>query len=77
MAVLSEFAAMASTNGLECAILDAPHSCRHNASIRAEGLVGSLWSAHELQVNPRQVSLLLRQWLAECLGVRFEFTVHA
>jgi FAD dependent oxidoreductase TIGR03364 len=41
--------------------------------LRAEGLMGALWSATELTVDPRQVIAGLPGFLAERFGVRFHF----
>ena len=70
--VLEEFAAAANADGFACALLDASDTVARHDAVRRDGLKGSLWSEHEWQVNPRVVSRLIRQWLDERLGVRFE-----
>jgi glycine/D-amino acid oxidase-like deaminating enzyme len=47
--------------------------------IRAEGLLGGLWSETELVVDPRKVARTLPAFLAERYGVhlRYAVAVHA
>ena len=71
-AVLAEFASSANTDGFRCELFNAAQTMRLGAPIRAQGLIASLWSAHELQINPRQISELLPQWLAERYGVQYQ-----
>jgi FAD dependent oxidoreductase TIGR03364 len=72
LAVLSEFAAGAAADGFACEVLNPARTVERSAYVRTEGLLGALWSPHELQVNPRQVSERTRQWLSERWHVAFE-----
>ncbi len=76
LAVLAEFAERANTGGFTCELLDSGQTRERSASLRAEGLTGSLWSPHELQVNPRQVMLRVAEWLRETWHVQFESGTH-
>lgn len=70
--VATEFAGGASADDFSCRLLDPAETtarCRH---VRPEGLLGSLWSPHEVQVNPRQVLERVPRWLAQRWHVRFE-----
>lgn len=72
LSVLSEFAARANADGFACEVLDPLRTVERSTHVRRDGLLGSLWSPHELQVNPRQVSECLRRWLSERWRVVFE-----
>lgn len=74
--VLSEFAAGANAEGLACEVVDASRTRKWSPQVRREGLRGSLWSPHEVQVNPRHVMARLPAWLEQTWGVRFEPSTH-
>jgi FAD dependent oxidoreductase TIGR03364 len=70
--VLEEFASSANGDGFACRLLSPAETVDRRCHIRAEGLVGALWSPHELQVNPRQVLVQVTRWLEQRWGVRVE-----
>lgn len=72
-AVAREFAERAPALGYECAWLPARQTLEKTQAVRADGLLGSLWSASELTVDPRQVVSALPEFLAEAFGVRCLF----
>jgi D-hydroxyproline dehydrogenase subunit beta len=72
LAVLTEFAASATTDGFACELLDPEHTRERSAHVRSQGLLGALWSPHEVQVNPRQVMERVPLWLSEQWPVQFE-----
>jgi len=69
--VLSEFAERADADGFECRLLSPAETTARQHRIRTTGLRGSLWSPHEVQVNPRQVLVQVSQWLEQRWHVRF------
>ncbi|HEY6212190.1 MAG TPA: TIGR03364 family FAD-dependent oxidoreductase [Vicinamibacterales bacterium] len=72
-AVGREFAEMAPALGYECAWLARDEALERSRAIRAEGLVGALWSGTELTVDPRRIVGALPAFLAEQYGVQFFF----
>jgi FAD dependent oxidoreductase TIGR03364 len=72
-AVGREFAAQAPSLGYECSWLHASETLAASKAVRAEGLLGSLWSPTELTVDPRQVVGSLPKFLAQRHGVQFHF----
>lgn len=72
LAVLAEFATRASADGFACDMLDPARTLARSPHVRAQGLLGSLWSPHELQINPRQMMQRLPPWLTERWRVQFE-----
>lgn len=73
VAVGREFNDKAPALGYECAWLSAKETLERSHAIRAEGLLGALWSPTELTVDPRQVVGSLPRFLAERYGVEFFF----
>jgi len=71
VAVGKEFSAKAASLGYECAWLTAHQTLDRSHAIRAEGLLGALWSPTELTVDPRQIIRTLPQFLSERYGVQF------
>lgn len=71
--VLQEFAAKSADLGFACQLLTADEVLRRTPAANPQGLLGGLWSATELGVNPRKVIHELPAWLAAKYGVQFEF----
>ena len=72
-AVGREFSEKAPRLGYECAWLTPQETLQRSKAVRAEGLLGALWSPTELTVDPRQVVRSLPGFLAERYGVEFFF----
>jgi len=72
-AVGQEFSEKAPAFGYECAWLPPQQTRKRSEAIRAEGLLGALWSPTELTVDPRQVTRVLPKFLTERYGVQFFF----
>jgi len=72
-AVLEEFALDGPALGYECTLLTRDEVLKCSPAANPEGLLGGLFSASELCVNPRKAIGTLPGWLAERFGVRFEF----
>lgn len=72
-AVGREFAERAKPLGYACEWLNPQQTLETTKSIRAEGLLGALWSPTELTVDPRQIIGCLPAFLAERYKVRFHF----
>jgi FAD dependent oxidoreductase TIGR03364 len=71
--VAQEFAHQAPGLGYECAWLSANETLSRTNAVRADGLLGSLWSPTEFTVDPREVLRVLPQFLSERLGVEMHF----
>ncbi len=76
LCVLEEFVAAATADGFQCELLGPEATRARCHQVRREGLLGALWSPHELQIDPRQALPLIGAWLAEQFGVRFEPSTH-
>lgn len=72
LAVLAEFASRANDEGFACQMLDPIRTRERSPHVRPQGLLGALWSPHEMQVNPRQVMQLVPTWLRDQWRVEFE-----
>jgi FAD dependent oxidoreductase TIGR03364 len=72
-AVCQEFAEEAPHLGVECAWLDAAATLERSGSVRAEGLLGALWSPTEFTVDPRQVIAAMPAYLESRYGVILRF----
>jgi len=72
-AVGREFASKAPSLGYDCTWLTPAETLARSHAVRPEGLLGALWSATELTVDPRQVIASLPGFLSERYGVRFHF----
>ncbi len=70
--VLEEFTEKAPGFGYECQMIGPNDVLRKSPRVRAEGLIGALWSPTELCVFPRQVVAELPAYL-QSLGVEFHF----
>ena len=76
-AVGQEFSEKAPALGYECTWLTPQQTLKRSEAIRAEGLLGALWSPTELTVDPRQVIRSLPKFLTERYGVQFFFNCAA
>jgi len=72
-AVGQEFAERSKSLGYRCHWLDARQTLEKTSAIKAEGLIGALWSDTELTVDPRQVIARIPAFLRERYGVKFYF----
>ncbi len=72
-AVGREFAERGSALGYECEWLDARRTLERTSAVRREGLIGALWSATEITVDPRLVISRIPAFLTERYGVTFHF----
>jgi len=59
--------------GEGCERLTVAQALQRQPGLRAEGLVGGLYSPHELRVESRDVIPRIAAWLAETHGVEFHF----
>jgi FAD dependent oxidoreductase TIGR03364 len=77
-AVAREFAEVAPGLGYQCSWLNAGQVLARSHAVQPDGLIGGLWSATELTVDPRLTLAALPQFLEERYGVeiRFGHTVH-
>lgn len=72
-AVLEEFHARSAALGYECELLTATQVVERSPAAQPEGLLGGLYSASELCVNPRDAARQAAAWLAARFDVRFHF----
>jgi len=71
--VIREFAEAAPQHGYQCRWMSAAEARAVSPALRAEGLLGALWSATELVVDPRRVARRLPAFLEERYGVRLRY----
>ncbi|WP_067066652.1 TIGR03364 family FAD-dependent oxidoreductase [Roseateles chitosanitabidus] len=64
---------LATEMGEGCERLNAAQAATRQPGLRAEGLLGGLYSPHELRVESREVIPRIAAWLAEHHGVEFHF----
>ena len=72
-AVGREFSERAPALGYDCAWLSTQETLQRSCAVRAEGLLGALWSPTEMTVDPRQIVGSLPKFLTERYGVQFSF----
>jgi FAD dependent oxidoreductase TIGR03364 len=72
-AVGREFAERGRPLGYECQWLNARQTLGKTSAIRADGLIGGLWSPTEMTLDPRQVISRVPAFLQERFGVKFYF----
>lgn len=72
-AVLGEFDSIASDLGYEVELLGPADVARRSSAVQTRGLLGGMWSASELCVDPREAIARLPLWLAEAYGVTPRF----
>jgi len=75
-AVLQEFDGFAGDLGYDVDLVDAAAVASRSGAVRAEGLLGGMWSPTELCVDPREAIARLPLWLAEEHGVTLRFATH-
>jgi FAD dependent oxidoreductase TIGR03364 len=73
LAVLTEFARLAPSLGFQCELLSAEGVVRRSAAAQVDHLLGGLWSATELTIDPREVVARMPEWLHQTFGVEFRF----
>jgi FAD dependent oxidoreductase TIGR03364 len=71
--VAQEFAEISAGLGYQCAWLDANQVRARSGAVRAQGLIGGLWSETELTVDPRVVLAKFPEYLENKLGVKLRF----
>ena len=71
--VLREFVQSAPAQGYDVSLLSPMETLQRSPVVRKEGLLGAIWSASEMCVDPRQVIAELPAWLAKTYGVTFQF----
>ena len=69
LAVLAEFSQQAVAWGYPCRLLSAGEVLARSPSLNPNGLLGGLWSASEVIVDPRQAIARLPDYLAQAYGV--------
>ncbi len=74
LAVIEAFASDPE-RGAGCRLLESEEAAEGFPVLRREGLLGALWSPHELRVDPRHAVARLTAWLAETQGVEVRFGV--
>jgi FAD dependent oxidoreductase TIGR03364 len=72
MAVIEEYAA-ANSDVRPCAVLNAAQVLEKSAGVVRTGLLGGLWNADEMVVDPRVAIRALPKWLSERHGVEFHW----
>jgi FAD dependent oxidoreductase TIGR03364 len=72
-AVAREFAERSKPLGYHCEWLNAAATLEKTSAIRAEGLLGALWSPTEMSVDARMVIARIPEFLSERYGVTFHF----
>jgi D-hydroxyproline dehydrogenase subunit beta len=72
-AVLQEFHAQSESAGVRCELLTSSHVLQRTPAANPQGLLGGLYSATELGVNPRAAIRSLPSWLAKQHDVCFQF----
>lgn len=70
-AVLEAF--LATDMGADCTRLAADQALHHVPAIRPEGMLGALWSPHELRVESREAIPKIAAWLEHAHGVTFHW----
>ena len=73
VAVGQEFAEIGPAHGYDCKWLDRQSALAYSNALNPDTVLGALWSATEMTVDPRQVLAVLPKFLAERYGVQFEW----
>lgn len=73
LAVLVEFARSAPELGFRCELLSAAETVARSAAVRHNGLLGGLWSATEVVVDPREIVARLPGVLRDRYGVELHY----
>jgi len=72
-AVAREFAERAEGLGYECSWLSADQVLSRSRAVKADGLIGGLWSNTELTIDPRVTVAALPEFLHERFGIQVKF----
>ncbi len=72
LAVIGEFSARSGAE-LGCEVLSSAAARERCPALRAEGLLGALWSPNELAIDPREAVARLTEWLSRQPGVEVRF----
>lgn len=75
--VIEEFVELCSSAHLDVRLLSADETIDKAKSVRREGLLGSMWSPFEVNVDPRQAIPRIADYLASAYNVEFRFGVNA
>jgi FAD dependent oxidoreductase TIGR03364 len=73
LAVMTEFAEQAGPLGYDCQLLRAAAVLKKSPAANPDGLLGGLWSATEVGVDPRQALATIPAYLAVAFGIAFHF----
>jgi FAD dependent oxidoreductase TIGR03364 len=73
LAVIEEFADRSTNLGFDCDLLTPEETLLKSQAVRADGLLGALWSPTEACVDPRQAIAKIPGYLAETYGVQLRF----
>ena len=74
LVVIEEFRDRSAADGFACALLTPEEVLRRSPAVRAEGLLGALWSETEACVDPRQAIARMPGFLAETHGVTLRYS---
>jgi FAD dependent oxidoreductase TIGR03364 len=66
-----EFAELAPAHGYQCAWLDRAQALEKSPALHANAVLGALWSATEMTVDPREVLRRIPEYLRARYGVQF------
>ncbi|WP_263355620.1 TIGR03364 family FAD-dependent oxidoreductase [Acidicapsa ligni] len=69
--VAQEFAELAPAHGYECAWLNRIQALERSSALNKDTVMGALWSATEMMVDPREVLRRIPEFLAERYNVQF------
>jgi len=72
-AVAREFSDLAPSLGYDCQWLNPPGVLERSNAVRPDRLLGGLWSATELTIDPRVTIAALPEFLRERFGVQFRW----
>lgn len=71
--VLQEFCQLSIAAGADCAIVEPAEVIRRSPAVKANGLLGALWSPTEMCVDPREVIMSMPIWLRDTYGVELHY----
>ena len=74
LAVLEEFVTMHRDNGYDFQLLSKQEVAEKSTVVNKKGLLGGLWSASELTVDPREAIRRIALYLEKQTSVRFEYS---
>jgi FAD dependent oxidoreductase TIGR03364 len=69
-----EFAELSPAHGYDCAWLDRDAALSRSPALNPDTVLGALWSATEITIDPREVLRRLPEFLHERYDVRFEWS---